>query len=82
MVEVSAAPKVAVAVTVKGVAALMTVTIPVELLMVATVPVVSLMLQVTYGVMAPLVESVGSPGNVALAIAWKVVPEAKVTPPV
>ena len=64
----AAAPKVAVAVMVKGVAALTTVTTPAEFT-VATVPVVSLLVQVTYGVRAPLAERVVSPGKLAVAMA-------------
>ena len=71
----AAAPKVAVAVMVKGVAALTTVTTPAEFT-VATLPVVSLLVQVTYGVRAPLAERVVSPGKLAVAMAWKVVPAA------
>ena len=62
----AAAPKVAVAVMVKGVVELSTVTTPAELT-VAMVPVVSLLLQETYGVM--LEERLVSPVKEAVAIA-------------
>jgi hypothetical protein len=64
----AAAPKVAVAVMVKGVPAETTVTTPAELTL-AMVPVVSLLVQVTYGVSAPLAERAVSPGKLADAIA-------------
>ena len=76
----AADPKVAVAVIVNGVAALITVTTPLEFT-VAMVPVVSLLVQVTYGVRAPLAERLESPVNVPVAIAWNVAPAAKVVTP-